>query len=318
MVVEHYISELLYRYNCVIVPGFGAFLTQMKAAYINTQTNTFSAPAKTIAFNEQIVSNDGLLVSFLAEAEKTGYEPMLLMLSEKVADWKKKLGKGEKLVLADIGELWYNTDRKILFQPYDKINYLTSSFGLAPFVTLPVTRETLKKTVEAIEEKTPLAFTPERRKEGFTLRPYLKYAAITLLAISLGLTGYRAYEEAVGRQQLVFENAQEQVAKRIQEATFFDVSPMELPTLTLDVTKERVENVSTHHIVAGAFRFRMNADKKMMELKRKGFNPSYMGTNAFGLHMITYDSYTNADEALNALKNIKATQSEDAWLLSIK
>ena len=34
MVLEHYISDLLYRYNCVVVPGFGAFLTQKNSAKI--------------------------------------------------------------------------------------------------------------------------------------------------------------------------------------------------------------------------------------------------------------------------------------------
>ena len=28
MNIEHYISQLLYRHQCVIMPGFGAFLTE--------------------------------------------------------------------------------------------------------------------------------------------------------------------------------------------------------------------------------------------------------------------------------------------------
>jgi len=47
-----YIEELLYRYNCVIVPGFGAFLTQLKSAEINKSTNTFLPPSKVISFND--------------------------------------------------------------------------------------------------------------------------------------------------------------------------------------------------------------------------------------------------------------------------
>jgi len=153
----------------------------------------------------------------------------------------------------------------------------------------------------------------------------LKYAAVGLLTLSLGLTGYRFINDNLGNQQLAAEEAQEQVAKQIQEATFFDVEPLELPSISLDVVKTKAKakvikrkNVRTHHIVAGAFRFRENADKKIRQLKRRGFNATYIGTNRHGLHMVNYDSYTNVDEALNALKAVKRTQSKDAWLLSVK
>ena len=50
MTLEHYISELLYRYNCVVVPGFGAFLTQSHSAVIDENTHTLYPPTKTIGF----------------------------------------------------------------------------------------------------------------------------------------------------------------------------------------------------------------------------------------------------------------------------
>ncbi len=322
MVLEHYISELLYRYNCVMVPGLGAFLTQMKSAVIHKTTNAFYPPSKAISFNEQVVTNDGLLVSYMAEAEKTSYEEMLRKVEDATTEWKSRLQKGEKLLLENIGELKLNEAGKIQFQPHNNINYLTSSFGLSSFVSVPVTREVLKEEVETIEEKVPFVFTPEKR-ETRSLRPYLKYAAVGLLAISLGLTGYRFINDNLGNQQLAVEEAQEQVAKRIQEATFFDVEPLELPSISLDVVKTKTtitkkRNVKTHHIVAGAFRFRKNADKKIRQLKRRGYNATYIGTNRHGLHMVNYDSYTDVDEALNALRAVKRTQSKDAWLLSVK
>ncbi len=318
MVVEHYISELLYRYNCVMVPEFGAFLTQMKSAVLIQASNTFYPPSKLISFNEQVSSNDGLLVSYISDTEKLSYEEALVKVSQIVKNWKIKLQKGERLELANIGELWLNANQKLQFQPFGKTNYLTASFGLSSVVSHPVTREVLKEKVVALEEKIPFVFTPEKR-ETVSFRPYLKYAAIALLTVSLGLTGFRLYKESAEKQQLAAEDAQEQVSKRIQEATFFDTAPMELPTLSLDVISTPKKKVGrVHHIVAGAFRFKKNAEKKMRQLKRRGFNPAYIGTNPHGLHMVTYDSYTDVDEALNALRLVKRTQSSDAWLLSAK
>jgi len=316
MVLEHYISDLLYRYNCVVVPGFGAFLSQLKSAKINQNTNSFYPPSKTLSFNEQLTSNDGLLVAHIAEVEKTSYEEMLQIVAEKVGQWKKTLNNGERLTFEHIGEIKLNKEGKIQFQPSYQVNHLTSSFGLSSFVSIPITREVFKKEVVAIEEKIPFIITPEKRKES-TLRPYLKYAAVILLALSAGLTGYRFYNETINQQQLVVEKAQEEVSKSIQEATFFDTAPLELPTLNLKViTKE--PKIGIHHIVAGAFRFKKNAEKKIRQLKRLGYDASYLGTNRHGLHMVTYSSHSDVDEALQTLRQVKRAQSSDAWLLSIR
>ncbi len=314
MVLEHYISELLYRYNCVMVPELGAFLTQMKSAIIHEHTHTFYPPSKVISFNEKVLTNDGLLVSYMADAEKTSYEEMLKQVAEIVGHWKKRLQKGEHLILTNIGELWLSTDHKIQFQPHYQVNYLSSSFGLSSFVSAPVTREVLKEEVVAMEEVIPFTITPEKR-EAYSLRPYLKYAAVALLALSTGLTGFRFYNETINKQQLVEQQVTEQVSKRIQEATFFDMEPLELPSISLS-TKTKKKNVRTHHIVAGAFRIKKNADRKIRLLKRQGFNAEYIGINPYGLHQVAYDSYTDVDEALNALRTIKRTQSTDAWMLS--
>lgn len=320
MGLEHYIKDLLYRYNCVVVPGFGAFLTQQKSAVIHESTNTFYPPVKTVSFNQQLVSNDGLLVSYAAEAQKVSFEEMLKQVEEEVIDWKSRLQKGEHLKLIDIGSLWSGTEGKIQFQPSGSVNYLTSSFGMASFVAAPVTREVLKTEVAALEEKIPFTFTPEK-KETLTLRPYMKYAAVLLLALTTGFAGYQYYWANQNNQQLAREEAQEQVSKRIQEATFFDTNPLELPTVTLKTSKKAITakkaGQKIHHIIAGAFRYRSNADKKIAQLKNRGFNPSYIGTNPFGLYLVAYDSFTDADEALTALREIKRSQ-KDAWLKSVR
>ncbi len=319
MALEHYISELLYRYNCVVVPGFGAFLTQSKSAVIHEDTHTLYPPTKMVSFNQQLISNDGLLVSYAAEAQKTTFEDMLKQVEEEVADWKLRLQKGERLKLADIGEVWSGTEGKIQFQPSGKTNYLTASYGMSSFIAAPVVREVLKKEVAALEEKTPIAFTPEKR-EPFAARPYLKYAAVALLALTTGFGGFQFYKTDQNNQQLAREEAQQQVSKRIQEATFFDTDPFELPTITLKTTKKTVAyktGQKIHHIIAGAFRFKTNAEKKIEQLKKLGYNPSYIGTNPFGLHMVAYDSFVDAQQALLALRKIKLSQ-KDAWLKSTR
>lgn len=315
MGTEHYIAELLYRYNCVIVPEFGAFLTQMKSAVINDTTNSLYPPSKIVSFNEQLSSNDGLLVSYMADAEKTSYEEMQQQIASVSQEWKKLMGAGERLSLSNIGQLWLNKEGKIQFQPSYQVNYLTSSFGLSSFVSTPVSREVLKEEVEELEEKIPFMITPETRKET-RFRPYLKYAAVILLAIATGFTGYRLYNDKESNLVLAQQEAQQQVSKNIQEATFFNTAPLELPAVSLNVITKKKKAV--HQVIAGAFRIRENAEKKVLQLKKKGYNASYIGANQYGLHMVAYGSFDDTNEALIYLRKIKKSESPEAWLRSVK
>jgi len=314
MRIDAYIEKLLFEYNCVVVPGFGAFLAQRTPAKIDAATNTLIPPSKTVSFNAQLSKNDGLLVSYIAKEKNLGYEEMLGEVEAAAKDWTKKLQQGEHIEVFGIGRLWHNKEQKIQFQPEDKTNFLTSSFGLSAFVATPIQREVLKEEVEELEERIPFIITPEKR-EASPFRPWLKYAAILMLAVSLGVTSYRTYGDFQQKEVAAQQDAQEEVSRLIQEATFFESAPLELPAINIEVTKKQL---GKHHVIAGAFRQVENAEKRVDELKEKGFNAFYLGENRYGLHQVAYDSFEDPKEALLFLKKVKATESRDAWLLSEK
>ncbi len=317
MRTEHYIKELLYRYNCVVVPEFGAFLAHTTSARIDSVSNTLHPPTKIISFNEQLSKNDGLLVSHISKAKKLSYEDLLEEVVSTSKSWKERLQQGESIDLHGVGKLSMNTEQKIEFEPEEKLNYLASSFGLSAFSATPLLRETLKEEVEVLEEKVPFIITPEKRK-GSSFRPLLKYAAVFLLLCATGATGYQFYNQNLEKQELVQKEAQREVSRHIQEATFFDTTPLELPALRLKIDKKEVAAGPQHHIIAGAFRVKENADKKVKKLEELGYSAQYIGTNKFGLHQVAYSSFSDSREALRFLRKIKRTVSKDAWMLSEK
>ncbi|KQC30558.1 HU-CCDC81 and SPOR domain-containing protein [Flagellimonas eckloniae] len=314
MRIDSYIEELLYDYNCVVVPGFGAFLAHGKSAEFDAKTNTLVPPTKTVSFNAQLSKNDGLLVSHIAKVKHLGYEELLQEVENEGELWNKKLNQGESIELYGVGKLWLNENQKIQFQPENKINYLTSSFGLSAFTATPIQREVLKEEVEELEEKIPFIITPEKREES-SFRPWLKYAAVLLISLSLGVTSYNTYTDFQQKQIAAQQDAQQEISRHIQEATFFESAPLELPSINIKVNKKQL---GKHHVIAGAFRIEKNAEKKVRLLKEKGYNAFYLGTNKFGLHQVAYDSFENPKEALSYLRKIKRTVSADAWLLSEK
>lgn len=317
MRTEHYIKELLYRYNCVVVPEFGAFLAHTASARIDSVSNTIHPPTKVISFNRQLSKNDGLLVSHISKDKNLAYEDLLEEVTTTSKEWIERLQNGENIDLQGVGHLSMNAEQKIQFRPEEKINYLTSSFGLSAFSAPPIIREALKEEVELLEESVPFIITPEKREEK-VFRPWLKYAAIFMLLCSAGVSAYQLYDQNLKKQGLVQQDAQEQVSKYIQEATFFDTTPLELPSLNLKINKKEPISGPQHHIIAGAFRVKGNASKKVKQLKKLGYKASYIGANKFGLHQVSYSSFSDSREALRFLRKIKRTVSNDAWMLSEK
>ncbi|PWH83843.1 SPOR domain-containing protein [Algibacter marinivivus] len=306
MQLETYISDLLYRYECVTIPEFGAFLTQRVSATIDDASNTFHAPKKVVSFNEQIQQNDGLLAHYIADIEKIPFEIANKKIAKRVKLLKSYLTQGETLTFNNIGEIVFNNEGKILFEPTYHLNYLTDSFGLSQFISPSVTREEHKEVVESIEKVIPITVTSEKRKS----RPYLKYVAVALIALTLGGFGASKFyvDQIEEHNQLAQKQATQELDTKIQQATF-SLNP--LPAITLNVTKQ----TGNYHIVAGAFRVEENCDKKVKQLKADGFSARKIGANKYGLHQVVYASYEGRLDALKALRNIKKTHNSDAWLL---
>src|SRR5690625_922510 len=74
MQITTHLTALLHRYDCVIIPGFGAFLTQRQPARINKEKNIFNPPSKSLSFNRQLKENDGILANYIAKTEGISYE----------------------------------------------------------------------------------------------------------------------------------------------------------------------------------------------------------------------------------------------------
>ena len=308
MKIEQYISQLLYRYQCVTVPGFGAFLTEFQSAQLDENSHSFYPPKKMISFNPFIKNNDGLLANHLAQAEKISYEIAVNIIQNEVSHWKTKIQEFGNFSVKNIGDFSLNSEKNIVFVPIDQINYLTASFGLSSFVSPAVKREVYKQKVEQLEEKAPIIFIPEKKRNYSVL----KYAAVFLLSAgTIGTLGYKYYENTIAQETLIVEtNVQKKVNQKIQEATFYISNP--LPAVTLTIPAEKMP----YCVVAGAFRIESNAEEQYQRLLKLGFKKAKrLAPNKHGLFPVLYGSYSTYSEAHEAMKNIQKLDNKDAWLL---
>lgn len=317
MQLETYISDLLYRYDCVIVPNFGAFLTQRVSAKVHDTTHAFYPPKKVLSFNEQIKNNDGLLAHYIADVEKIPFEVAVQKIEKQVTYLKSELVIGKLLSFKNIGNIKNNGEGKMVFEPSYHLNYLTDAFGLSQFVSPCVSRAedvfTLHQESTEIEKtvKPVISTVQEKVTETKKSKPYLRYAAIVTIGLTVaGFTSSNYYKNQIESQnQLAQKEATKQLESKIQEATFIIDNP--LPAATLTIEKQN----GNYHIIAGAFRVKENSDKKVEELRALGYRAHDIGVNKYGLHQVVYQSYNTREEAVEALEGIRKSSNRDAWLL---
>jgi len=327
MKIEKYISGLLYRYQCVSIPGFGAFLSEWQSAQIAEGHNSFVPPRKVISFNANIKTNDGLLANHIALQEKISYESALAKIQTQVVFWLEKLQNKEVLTLENIGEVFSNSENNLVFKPNTSVNYLMDSFGLSGFNSPEIIRENQTQNTtetisiapevveneileeEVIEDETPVI--PLVQSKSNT--NWLKYAAAAVVVLSsVGTYGYKMYYDYTIDQKtiLVEKSVQEKVNQKLQEATFVLPNPI----TAVDLTLEEKPNAK-YHVIAGAYRSEQNANKAMNQLISKGFEAHVLTKNKYGLIPVAFGSFSNLNEAQNLKLEIKAKDSIDAWLL---
>jgi hypothetical protein len=307
MKIENYIAQLLYRYQCVTVPGFGAFLTEIQSAQLVESAHSFFPPKKLISFNAYLKNNDGLLANHIAQTEKTSYEYAVSAIQYEVFNWKKTLQETGIFSIKNVGDFRLNADSNLIFTPSEQTNYLSSSFGLSPFVSPLVKRELFEQQLEALEEANTIQLVPEHKNKY----SFLKYAAVFVLGLGLTATiGYPIYQNEIETQKIIVETAvQRQVQNKIQEATFFIESP--IPAVTLTVKEGKLP----YHIMAGAFRDEANAQRIFENLSEKGYKAKRIERNKHGLYPVLYGSFTTYAEAEKLKNEIRAKENPEAWIL---
>ena len=317
MQVASYISELLYRHECVVIPNFGALISRRVPAKHYQETHTLYPPAKGLSFNEQIQQNDGLLVNHIAGMEKIPYEQALQEVRNFVHSLQLSLENNQEAHIQKIGSLKRGEEGSLQFYPQDVVNYLPEAFGLTRQRIHAIDRVALvddqtipqPSSKPAIELKdtstTPLQTV--KSNTGTWVRAAAT-VAILLAGSYVGIHGYQVqqYEDAVA----VEEMANEQLKVKIQEASFLIATP--IPSVVMEVTPI----VKNYHIIAGAFRDPLNADKKVSQLKAQGYDAQRIGVNRYGLHNVAYKSFVDRDDAINALYRIRKLGNDGAWLLS--
>ena len=333
-----HIKDLLYKYNCVIIPGFGAFVMNYAHSDINPLTNTFTPPSKDIIFNPSIKRNDGLLADYISTKINATYEEAVLILSDTVEDLKITLNKGKKIYFKGIGTFSINREGSFQFESEGSVNFYLDSFGLSPLHSPAINREGIARRIEKkIKEKD----IEHRERRIITTTGWAAAASILLFVILtwtvmttdvikhvnqnyagiLNTLVFRIYNNDLNKQPDIKDSKVESFVKAdssklVEKEDQPEVAASQEPDPTSQPETLNLKH-ETYYIIGGCFSIEENAKKYMEELKSKGFNPQIIGKTKTGLIRVSYGSYDNSEKANDELTSIHSSQNPGAWLLHL-
>ena len=146
--MEQYLEDLLFRHECVIIPGFGGFVSNFSPARVNPSTHTFSPPSRILTFNKNLNNNDGLLANHIALKEQILFQDALSRVKDFVATLNQSLGGGQSFSIRRIGSFQSDKSGKLSFVPEAGSGFLQESFGLQSFKSPAIRREELVRKIE--------------------------------------------------------------------------------------------------------------------------------------------------------------------------
>lgn len=133
----------------MIIPGFGGLVAEYASAEIHPVQHIFLPPHKTLAFNRNLNSNDGLLIADLARSENISYEESTLRIQQYVRQIENALKTKGAFLLPGIGKFYFDVEKNLQFKEEEHQNFLLPAFGLDQFIAHPVMRR--EEVIAALE-----------------------------------------------------------------------------------------------------------------------------------------------------------------------
>jgi hypothetical protein len=330
--IQHYIQELLFERDCVVVPDFGGFITNFQSAKLDRSLNFISPAKRWVAFNSLLKNDDGLLSHFIAKSEGISLEESTIKIRAFVDALKFRLRNSEQVYLEKIGFFELNKENKLVFTPLAEQNYCSDSFGLSTINIYPKRNQEVE--TPKIESKSKLlAFkgadrAAERvvktsKKTAATVKKLIPFMTGVATAVLLGI-GILSYEEQNSLSTMnpfVGITARKPVPAPVivtksQVDTSSRVIQAKTDSSALKENSPSYTNKGDYFVIVGSFGNEANAQKFVKELQSKGFsNASVIEPERKGkLIKVSANSYNNENEAYTESATIKSKLRASAWI----
>jgi hypothetical protein len=340
--IDKHIEELLYHYDCVIIPEFGGFITSDATAYIDKKSSTIYPPSKRILFNKNLQNNDGLLANKLVKDDGLSYQDANQYLIQFRDSCFLSLDEKGRVEVEKVGVLFFDKEKNLQFQQA-KNNFLTKSFGLPSKFLTPIGQETLlvkeevipviisrketevKVNRESVKVTKQQTETKPRKRARALLLPVLLIPALLGGVFVANQFGY------VGESKIQISSLNPfHTIKVASYSPRLNDNKLTVKSMKIDLTKEQLigvivespiedeaviaANILPYHVVGGCFAEIENAKTLVEQWKSKGKEAQIVGKSK-GLFRVSLQGFQTRNQAQQFKEEIKITEGLSSWIL---
>ena len=310
-----HIEYLLKRHDCVIVPGFGAFLASRRRAAYSPEGVLPSSVE--FFFNSAVCNDDGLLASSFARRNRLSFEEARLVLAEESESLRTAIDSYGEATIGRVGVLRRGEEGTITFHPLRSAQAYAEAIGMPPIRLAGITSDDETKKQEGEKSgKTARKFRTDRNYYIAINKVFARTAVCFALvaAVSLSLM--------LGRQTIQNEQQYASIVPVAVKAPQTTVSPKEtkkasatrpepaVRTKTISETDHQADTDRFFLIVA-TFRTQTEADRFISHN-----NDSRLHSVASGKMVRVAAAASSVREDLQAMmrdKDFRADYS-DCWI----
>jgi len=315
--ISGYIRELLFGHDCVIIPGFGAFIGNYFPSRIDRREGMFYPPSRKVTFNRHLTGNDGLLIGHISSHLGVGYGESRDMVIEWAEGLRRKILAGNPISLEHLGTFSLNSEGAIIFDPDLSVNYLLTSYGLTAYHRHPVSGFDVRKRVLERRHEQPVSQPSVRRL-------LLRAAVIIPVLVALALVPFNDHifkgrvDEStmnpLASAELEYNRRQIDAAVNIVEASDRVADEQASATTHEEVPTQLPEVVHEYRylVIIGSFQGEENALTMVEKLRRRGLDPEVAG-GPDGFLRVSAESFDNIDDAKTSLAKLRS-DFPGAWV----
>lgn len=185
--IEH-IEYLVSNHDCVVVPGWGAFIANYTPASVAGDAMGFiQPPQRVIGFSTSVTHNDGLLAQSLVRREGVQFDAAMRHISDSVASLRRQLEQGNDVSMGAVGHFRRVDGRYNEFVPASQALPCNPYYGLTGLGIKPVAileQEAAERQAAAMASVDNVDVTGHRNLFG---RRVTRIAASVAVLLGLGV-----------------------------------------------------------------------------------------------------------------------------------
>ena len=339
-----HIEALLQEHDCVVLPSFGAFIAHTKPAYYVDDECSFYPPSRSLCFNKELTSDDGLLTSYFMQKNGISFSEARTVVNTLVDRLRDTLSIDGAIRLSGIGRLRQDLAGNIHFESAPENLASPSYFGFDALTVRDLTAlENAKQgSLSAESRPTKIITTTERTIDIHvgrqTLRQILSAAAVLLLLIvfslpvsdgkytdiaSLGITTTNppSLEEATTTEETLEaeENFEAEVTKENNETTIPDAATnLNEDSKLSQIVPQKPVGSRVYHVIVGSLPSQKGADALVQKYIDKGFAQTKTVASDDRVR-ISIASFTDKAEGEAYVQSLRQDDAfKHVWLLSVK